>query len=148
MSYAKKPSVEDCSRHQRTWAPSCCRSERTRDQRSSQNGWFPEIEAIPSSTVIVEGVRSPDELVELRSKYEVATVAIHSSPKTRFQRLLSRNRTDDPHNLATFKERDTRELSVGLGDVIALADVVLVNEGTIEELQAAIREVLAKLGAR
>jgi dephospho-CoA kinase len=108
----------------------------------------PRIEAIPSSTVIVEGVRSPDELVELRSKYEVATVAIHSSPKTRFQRLLSRNRTDDPHNLATFNERDTRELSVGLGDVIALADVVLVNEGTIEELQAAFREVLAKLGAR
>jgi dephospho-CoA kinase len=108
----------------------------------------PRIEASPSSTVIVEGVRSPDELAELRSKYEVATVAIHSSPKTRLQRLLSRNRTDDPHNLATFNERDNRELGVGLGDVIALADIVLVNEGTVQELQSAFKEALAKLGAR
>ena len=109
---------------------------------------LPKIEASVSATVIVEGIRSLDELSELRSKYEVVTVAIHASPGTRFRRLLSRNRSDDPRNRATFDERDIRELNVGLGQVIALADVVLVNEGSIETLQTAFKEALSKLNAQ
>lgn len=109
---------------------------------------LPKIEASTSATVIVEGIRSLDELSELRSKYKVATVAIHASPGTRFRRLLSRNRSDDPRNRATFDERDIRELKVGLGQVIALADVVLVNEGSIEALQTTFKEALSKLNAQ
>jgi len=84
----------------------------------------------------------------LHRAYEVVTVALHASPKTRFQRLLSRNRSDDPKNWETFYERDIRELDVGLGHVIALADIVLVNEGTITQLQSDFKEALAKLNAR
>jgi len=109
---------------------------------------LPKIEACRSSTVVVEGIRSLHELTELRAKCEVMTVAVHASPKTRFQRLLSRNRSDDPKTWDTFCERDTRELDVGLGDVIALADTVLVNEGSISELQTAFRDMLSKLKTR
>jgi dephospho-CoA kinase len=109
---------------------------------------LPRVEASQSPTVIVEGVRSLHELVELRSKFEVLTVAIHASPKTRFQRLLSRDRSDDPRTWDTFNERDARELDVGLGHVIALADVVLVNEGTITELQSYFKDLLTKLRAQ
>jgi len=105
----------------------------------------PKIEESSSTTVIVEGIRSLDELTELRSKYEVVTVAIHASPETRFRRLLSRGRSDDPKDMATFNERDLRELKVGLGEVIALADIVLVNEGNVEELQASFKQILIKL---
>ncbi len=52
-----------------------------------------------STTVVVEGIRSLHELAELRSRFEVVTVAIHASPESRFQRLLSRNRSDDPKTL-------------------------------------------------
>ncbi len=106
---------------------------------------LPKIEASTSPLVIVEGIRSQDELHELKSKFAVVTVAIHASPKTRFQRLLSRGRSDDPKNWDTFYERDNRELNVGLGHVIALADVVLLNEGTISELQSSIKAALSKL---
>ena len=75
-------------------------------------------------------------------------MTIHASPKTRFQRLLSRNRSDDPKTWDTFSERDARELDVGLGHVIALADVVLLNEGTITELQSTFRGLLTKLMTR
>jgi dephospho-CoA kinase len=105
----------------------------------------PKIEASRSSTLIVEGVRSEDELRELRSRFEVITVAIHASPKTRFQRLLSRGRSDDPKTWDTFYERDARELSVGLGHVIALADVVLLNEETIDRLQSSFNAAMNKL---
>jgi dephospho-CoA kinase len=108
---------------------------------------LPKIQASRGSTVIVEGIRSIHELTEIRSKYEVVVVAIHASPKTRFQRLLSRNRSDDPKTWETFSERDLRELDVGLGKVISLADVVLVNEGTISELQSSFKASLTKLKA-
>ena len=108
----------------------------------------PKIEASSSIAVIVEGIRSLDELTELRTKYEVVTVAIHASPETRFRRLLSRGRSDDPKDMATFNERDIRELKVGLGEVIALADIVLVNEGSINELQTSFKKVLTKLNQR
>lgn len=106
---------------------------------------LPKIEASASPLVIVEGIRSQDELHELKSKFAVVTVAIHASPKTRFQRLLSRGRSDDPKNWDTFYERDNRELNVGLGHVIALADMVLLNEGTISELRSSMKAALSKL---
>jgi dephospho-CoA kinase len=105
----------------------------------------PKIDACSTLTVVVEGIRSEDELRELRTHYNVFTIAIHASPKTRFQRLLSRGRSDDPKNWDTFYERDSRELTVGLGAVIALADAVLVNEHSITELQAGFKTALKKL---
>ena len=104
-----------------------------------------KIEASRSSTIIVEGIRSEEELRELRTKFDVISVAIHASPKTRFQRLLSRGRSDDPKTWDTFHERDSRELSVGLGHVIALADILLVNESTIDTLQSSFKAALDKL---
>jgi dephospho-CoA kinase len=105
----------------------------------------PKIEACSTSTVVVEGIRSEDELRELRAHYNVFTFAIHASPHTRFQRLLSRGRSDDPKNWDTFYERDSRELGVGLGSVIALADAMLINETSITELQAAFKAALKKM---
>jgi len=104
-----------------------------------------KIEQSKASTVIIEGIRSLHELNEIRTKYEVVPLAIHASPKTRFERLLSRNRSDDPKTWETFQERDFRELDVGLGHVLALADIVLVNEGNISELELAFRKAVSKL---
>jgi dephospho-CoA kinase len=106
---------------------------------------LPKIEQSQSEVVVVEGIRSLHELTELKSKFEVITLVIHASPKTRFQRLLSRGRSDDPKTWDTFTERDNRELTVGLGQVIALADHLAVNEDTITELQSSVRGILSKL---
>jgi dephospho-CoA kinase len=104
-----------------------------------------KVEALDAPTVVIEGIRSQDELKVIESKYDTLTIAIHASPKTRFQRLLSRGRSDDPKTWEVFHERDVRELEVGLGRVIALADMILVNEESISELQAKFKEYLSKL---
>jgi dephospho-CoA kinase len=109
---------------------------------------LPKVESTQSSTVIVEGIRSLHELAELSSEFEIATVAIHASPKSRFDRLLARNRSDDPKTWEVFQERDKRELEVGLGHVIALADTILCNEGTIPELQTKFKQAVAKLNSQ
>jgi dephospho-CoA kinase len=109
---------------------------------------LPKVEAISSAIVVVEGIRSLHELAELKSKFEVVTIAIHASPERRFQRLLSRNRSDDPKTWEVFQERDNRELEVGLGDVIALAETILCNEGTISELQSKFKSAFARLNLK
>jgi len=106
---------------------------------------IPKIQSTSTSTVMVEGIRSIDELNELKSKFLVILVVIHASPKTRYTRLLERNRSDDPKDVETFEKRDFRELDVGLGHVLSLADLVLVNEGTITELQSAFKNACSKL---
>jgi hypothetical protein len=39
-----------------------------------------------------------------------------------------------------------RELSVGLGGIIALSDTMIVNEGTLEEFRRMAKELTAQVG--
>ncbi len=89
-----------------------------------------------SNLLVIEGCRSLAE-VDVFDDYaeELWTACIHSSPKTRFSRLMDRGREDDPKDWSVFRERDLREISVGLGAVIALSDIVIINEGTLEQLK-------------
>ena len=95
--------------------------------------------------VIVEGVRSMDEVNALRRNHDLVVLAVHASPKTRCKRLIARGRSDDPKNWDEFAERDWRELGVGIGNVIALAGEMLINETSIEDLNAAAEVVLLKV---
>ncbi|UCF59313.1 MAG: flagellar hook-basal body complex protein FliE [Candidatus Bathyarchaeota archaeon] len=103
----------------------------------------PKIERAEEKVVIVDGIRSLHEVDELKKRFSnFFLIAIHTSPETRFQRLFQRKRSDDPKSWETFMERDLRELSVGLGDVIATADYMLVNEGTRVQLKRKVLRVL------
>lgn len=119
---------------------------RVREGRSAvARRLIPEIEKEISKIVVVEGIRNIEELEELQKHFPVFTVAIHSLPKTRFHRLLRRGRSDDPQSWDEFKARDERELEVGIGTVIALADRVLVNDGTVEQLKTKFTEILREV---
>ncbi len=99
----------------------------------------------PGDVVVVDGVRSLDELEVFRKKYEVVVVAVHASPKTRFERIRRRSRPGDPKEWSEFVKRDLLELSLGLGNVIALADYMIVNEAGIDEAYKRAREILEGL---
>ena len=107
---------------------------------------IPKIRALDAEVVVVDGLRSPHEVREFRKVFpKFKVIAIHASPKTRFQRLLRRGRSDDPKDWETFYMRDQRELSVGIGEVIATADYMIVNEGSIEELEAELKQIIKKV---
>ena len=105
---------------------------------------IPKIEASQSGIVLVDGLRSLHEVDEFRKHFEhFSLVAVHSSPEARFQRLSRRKRSDDPKGWDDFYQRDLRELSVGQGNVIALADYMIVNEGSYDDFKARTNETLA-----
>jgi dephospho-CoA kinase len=92
---------------------------------------------------MIEGIRSQYE-VEIFKKYfkNFKIIAVHSTPKTRFKRLKRRMRPDDSKEESDFLIRDNRELNFGIGNVIATADYMVVNEGPLKKIKGIIRSIL------
>jgi dephospho-CoA kinase len=109
----------------------------------------PKIEKTAERKVIVDGVRSLSEVEQFSKRFpSFNLMAVHSSPETRFKRLYHRRRSDDPESWETFRERDLIELCVGLGNVIAMAEHIIVNEEEMEVLKGKVREVLSRVEER
>ena len=87
------------------------------------------------NVIVIDGIRSNAEIEVLRKVGKVKLLSIHASTDIRFGFLTERGRSDDPKNRENFKERDDREIGVGVSTSIALADESISNnELTKQEL--------------
>ena len=86
-----------------------------------------QIEFSTANVILIDGVRSNDEIEVLRKFGNVKLLAIHASTDTRFDFLQKRGRTDDPQTKEHFEERDNRELGIGISNSIALSDDAISN---------------------
>jgi len=103
--------------------------------RNSKSGYF-----------VIDGIRSTYEIDVFKKLGNVIVLSIQASPSARFSFLSSRKRKDAPMNEKSFEERDSRELKVGIGEAIALADFVIVNNGiTVEELKKKAEDFLNRV---
>jgi dephospho-CoA kinase len=92
---------------------------------------------------MIEGIRSPYEIEIFKKNFtEFKVIAIHSTPNTRFKRLKRRMRPDDSREESDFLIRDQIELNFGIGNVIATADYMVVNEGPLKKIKNIIRSIL------
>ncbi|MDG6934043.1 MAG: AAA family ATPase [Nitrososphaerota archaeon] len=92
--------------------------------------------------VVVDGVRSLNEISRFVQVGNVKILCVHASPSRRFEYLRKRGRNDDPVSREEFDTRDATELKLGVGEVIAMADRMVENENlTIEELQSAVERI-------
>jgi len=99
------------------------------------------------NVIVIDGLRNPEEVDFFKQKLgsEFVFVAVNASTETRRKRALSRKRKDDSMDVSVLEERDRRELSWGLGDVIKSADIIITNENGLDVFQREIKEVLAKI---
>ena len=93
----------------------------------------PEIESSSSNVILVDGVRSNDEIQVLKKFGNVKLLAIHASTGIRFDFLQKRGRSDDPKTQEHFEERDNRELAIGISNAIALSDYAISNIGLTKD---------------
>ena len=92
-----------------------------------------QIESSSSNVILIDGIRSNEEIKVLRNFGTVKLLAIHASTGTRFEFLQKRGRSDDPQTKEHFEERDNRELGVGISNSIALSDDAISNTGLTKE---------------
>lgn len=95
--------------------------------------------------IVVDGIRSLAEIEAFEKNFEAVIVAIHASPLSRFKRLTRRGRSDDPQSWEEFKERDKRELGFGIGNAIASADIMIVNDNGIDGLKKSFELLMEKI---
>lgn len=101
------------------------------------------MERMSGNVFLVDGCRSPEEIKSFKGLTDdVIVVAIHTSPKIRYERLLLRARSDAPSTVDEFNARDAREMGWGMSDVISLSDEMIVNNDTLKKFHRNAKKLL------
>ncbi len=104
------------------------------------------IERMHGDVFLVDGCRSLDEVGSYRRlSDDVVIVGIYASPADRYERLVRRGRDDAPRDIAEFESRDAREMGWGLSDVLALSDVMILNDSDLETFRIRAAEALGAM---
>ncbi len=102
---------------------------------------------------VVDSIRNPAEVEVLRVLPHFVLLGISAPIDLRFARALSRARAGDPRTLDEFLARERQEegdlpTAQQLSATLALADLVLENDGGLERLHRAVDRVLEAPPAR
>ncbi|MCU0236362.1 MAG: dephospho-CoA kinase [Acidobacteria bacterium] len=103
---------------------------------------------------VIDGIRNPAEVAELRKMSGFFLVAIDCGVETILARMKQRGRAGDAAPEAELRAALEREWGGSepaagqqVGPTMALADFTVANDGTLAGLQAQLDEVLKKIGA-
>lgn len=103
------------------------------------------LRAVDGDVVLVDGLRAPAELDTFRDAFGEAftLVAVEAPFEVRADRAADRGRDDSDGDREAFREREEREKSFGLVEVMDRADVTVDNTGSLAAYHARIRELLS-----
>lgn len=105
----------------------------------------------PDKNYVIDSIRNPFEVETLRKRRDFHLISIIADPKIRFERLKSRGRERDPKTYKKFLEIDAAEAfnpdpaAQQLDRTHEMADAVIENEGTVEDLHDKVKQVLRVL---
>ncbi len=109
---------------------------------------IPKIDRLlEKGSVVVDGLYSWEEYLEMKRKYgsDFITLAVYASPATRYSRLSARKFDSSkdkemrfrPQTPEQSRSRDHAEIeNMSKAGPIAMADYTIVNEGSMEDLEA------------
>lgn len=105
----------------------------------------------PTAHAVVDSIRNPFEVETLRRREGFHLISVEANPKVRFERIRARNREKDPQTYEQFLEVEAREAqsddpaSQQLNRTGEMADAVVENNGSIDDLHDQIRQVVNAL---
>lgn len=101
------------------------------------------LEVASGENIVIDGCRSKDELAYFKTHIdEITTIGIDAPYKTRFERLVSRGREDDPKVIDEFERRERRETGWGLKEAVDSAQIKLINDSDIDTFRNICRQTL------
>jgi dephospho-CoA kinase len=112
------------------------------------------IEAADEEHWVIDGIRNPAEVRELKKIVDFYLVGIDCDVPTILARMKKRGRTTDAVAVEELRAGLEREWGHGepedgqqVGPTMAMADFTVANNGTLVELESRLGEVLIKIGA-
>jgi len=97
--------------------------------------------------IVIDGVRSREEIEAIKG-LGGRVIYVEARPETRFERLMKRKASKD-RGIKTFEDfkamDDAEERLYHTSELKELADYVVVNEGTLEELREKVERIIEEL---
>jgi dephospho-CoA kinase len=108
----------------------------------------------PAQKVVVDGLRNPGEITYLQEHFGMYTIGVNADEEVRINRVVTRARESDPTtDTYALEVAMKRDMGVGqaengnnVGECLKLADRIINNNGTKDELNTELQEVLTELG--
>ncbi|MDR0604438.1 MAG: AAA family ATPase [Bacteroidales bacterium] len=100
---------------------------------------------------VIESIRAIGEIESLRKKGNFYLLAIDANPAIRYKRIVCRRSETDHVSFEEFLQNEQREMTStdankqNISQCIALADYLLCNDGTRDELYKQLENILAKM---
>ena len=100
---------------------------------------------------VIESIRTPGEIISLRTKGHFYLLAADADPESRYQRILLRQSETDQVSRKTFLENEEREMNTtdpnkqNLRKCIEMADFIILNNGTKKDLVRQLEKVLDQI---
>lgn len=98
--------------------------------------------------VVVDGIRNPGELVELKKLKNFFLVSVDAPLEIRFKRAVERSRESDPLDYEGFLKINNKDLGIGesetgqgVGPCMKQADFKLINDGSFEEISEKVEKL-------
>jgi len=105
------------------------------------------VERTRAGVVCITGIRTPEDVDALHEHFGdgLLLVWVHTDPHLRYLRLRERGEARDPRTFPEFmrQEREEDEL-FGIEDAATRADLVLDNNGDVDELQQRIEQQIIR----
>jgi len=106
-----------------------------------------------TENAIVDGIRNPAEVEELRKRTDFYLLAIDAPIETRFERMQSRDRGEkDPKTFEEFKELDKSDKGIGQMEsaqqtekTMEMADLIFMNDGHINDFKEKIQSIFSDI---
>lgn len=104
--------------------------------------------SVSGDNCIIESIRTVGEIESLNKKGNFVLLAVDAEPKIRYERILERKTTTDDVSFEKFLEDEKKEMESddsnkqNLKKCIQMADFVIENNGSLEQLNNKIEEIL------
>eukprot|EP00939_MAST-03C_sp_MAST-3C-sp1_P005271 g5271.t1 len=113
-------------------------------------GLFTEANKL-GKNAIIESIRTEGEIDLLRKKGKFILLAVDADQEIRYQRVCGRGSKTDKVSFEEFKEQENKEMSSddptkqNLSRCMELANIVLTNNGSVEEFNVKVKRVVEGL---
>lgn len=102
----------------------------------------PEIKKHPDQKFVIDAIRNPSEVTFLKKEFHAYIIGVTASPEKRFELMQIRNKAYDPKTWEDFVKAEKRDRGIGqeafgqqVEKCLSLADVILENNGSLEEFE-------------